>query len=208
MIFNAIYRLCKTQPKISIDFRDGFNITSDNFDSSIEDSYLKSANIKEISINAYNFDDKMISRFNLKNDFFWVGRFSCEGNKTFCLEMKQEFENLINPMRTWYSPLYKTEPYLWIIPILVIGLPIFSLITNKKSSEFMIMFSLLNSAFLSLMIASFLSKFVLPRLVFNIGKSAKFDAMRTKVLYFLLTTVCVSSLVGLAVNYASDKILK
>lgn len=207
-LYKAMKRACKEDVEISIKFTDGFVATSKNVDEIFEDTYLSSVKIKEISLASYNFKDKILSRVDFSNNFFWVVSYDCEGTKAFCLEMKQDIENIINNMKTWYSWIYRLEPYVWIFPIIVIGTPLFIALNQKNTNELLVILNFFSSASISLFVANFLSKLFLPRIIFNIGRGLGTHLWRKKISSFIFTTIIASIIIGIFVNYLSSRFLQ
>jgi hypothetical protein len=198
-------------PKISITFKDGRTMESRNPEDVFSDSFIQSTRIDEIKISGSNFESK---RTNDAAVIFSRGgssaiRFIVAGERAATLMFERDLINELASSKKWYSPLVISFFPWYLIGIAIIAL-IFVLVAGASNlhyitdAKFDFLFSKIYiPAFLWPLSILFLNA-VFPPIIFDLGDGARRQRLRTAIWSFLIGTVMVTLLLGLAAEFLKD----
>lgn len=189
-------------PKLKMEFENNRSVSSESV-SDIDDSYVGTACLEEISLYAIN--DLNYCRLVLGPSFSKPVHIQIKLPRLQAKELESDICNILAAHEAWYHSFFKLKQtsftfttFLGLIAILVLALTIaFSFSDYIIRNPYVV-----NGykGFLVFMVLNVISDLTLPSMSFDIGKSGQRIRLRRAIFGFLILVV----LVGVAINLLSD----
>ena len=187
-------------PEISVTFRDGRTVNSEDPDDVFSDSFIQSSRISEITISSYHHTSLGASITFRKHGEI-PSYFRVTGGRSASLVFERDLINELAASKQWYSSIASLRPIILVATLVIVGLFI-STITFFSSwpPDFYVktitypIFSLLSLIFLLRIIA-------FPPIIFDLGDGARRQKVRTTIWSFIIVTVIAGILVSIFTDW-------
>jgi len=206
-LFSYIKREAQADVDVSITFKGGMTIRSRDVEGIFDDNFSTRDVIESIQLTSSC--DRFKIRFNLKNYGSRPVDYYISGDRDVVIKIERELEIFVESIRAWYSNFVleqytvKLSLIIYILPISIIFMYIsWKYLGSEIEKSFSFDYIIFFFAF-SIFISPVMS-FIFPTMVVNIGRGARVNGWRTKILYFIFSVILIGVVVSVLGNWATD----